>query len=200
MDIAKASIRTPVNTWLLVVICLIGGLLGLADIGRLEDPSFTIKQAMVVTAYPGASAEQVEQEVTEPLETAIQQMSQIDKVRSVSKPGVSEITVEMKPTFDGNELPQIWDELRKRMRDAQNALPTGVQSIRVADDFGDVYGLYYALTAPDFTPYQLREFSRVIRRDLLTVPNVTKVSVEGVLKQQITIHPRCFHTLTVLKW
>ena len=188
MDIAKASIRTPVNTWLLVVICLIGGLLGLADIGRLEDPSFTIKQAMVVTAYPGASAEQVEQEVTEPLETAIQQMSQIDKVRSVSKPGVSEITVEMKPTFDGNELPQIWDELRKRMRDAQNALPTGVQSIRVADDFGDVYGLYYALTAPDFTPYQLREFSRVIRRDLLTVPNVTKVSVEGVLKQQITIH------------
>lgn len=188
MDIAGASIRTPVNTWLLVIICLIGGLLGLGDIGRLEDPSFTIKQAMVVTSYPGASAEQVEREVTEPLETAIQQMSQIDKVRSVSKPGVSEITVEMKPTFDGNELPQIWDELRKRMLDAQDALPTGVRPIRVVDDFGDVYGLYYALTAPDFTPYQLREFSRVIRRDLLSVPNVTKVSVEGVLKQQITVN------------
>jgi len=188
MDIAKASIRTPVNTWLLVVICLIGGLIGLGEIGRLEDPSFTIKQAMVITAYPGASAEQVEKEVTEPLETAIQQMSQVDSVNSVSKPGVSEITVEMKPTFDGHELPQIWDELRKRMSDVQNSLPTGVQPIRVADDFGDVYGLYYALTAPDFTPYQLREFSRIIRRDLLTVPNVTKVSVEGVLKQQITVH------------
>ena len=81
MDIAKASIRTPVNTWLLVVICLIGGLLCLADIGRLEDPFFTIKQSMVVTAYPGASPEQVEQEVTEPLETAMQQMYQSDKVR-----------------------------------------------------------------------------------------------------------------------
>lgn len=188
MDIAKASIRTPVNTWLLVVICFIGGLIGLGEIGRLEDPSFTIKQAMVITAYPGASAEQVEREVTEPLETAIQQMSQVDSVNSVSKPGVSEITVEMKPTFDGTQLPQIWDELRKRMSDAQNSLPTGVRPIRVVDDFGDVYGLYYALTAPDFTPYQLREFSRIIRRDLLTVPNVTKVAVEGVLKQQITVH------------
>ena len=188
MDIAKASIRTPVNTWLLVVICLIGGLIGLGEIGRLEDPSFTIKQAMVITAYPGASAEQVEKEITEPLETAIQQMSQVDSVNSVSKPGVSEITVEMKPTFDGHQLPQIWDELRKRMGDVQNSLPTGVNPIRVVDDFGDVYGLYYALTAPDFTPYQLREFSRVIRRDLLTVPNVTKVAVEGVLKQQITVH------------
>ncbi|GAA6134336.1 efflux RND transporter permease subunit VmeI [Oceaniserpentilla sp. 4NH20-0058] len=188
MDIAKASIKTPVNTWLLVVICLIGGLIGLGEIGRLEDPSFTIKQALVITAYPGASAEQVEKEVTEPLETAIQQMSQLDQVRSVSKPGVSEITVEMKNTFDGHQLPQIWDELRKRMTDAQNTLPSGVRPIKVVDDFGDVYGLYYALTAPDFTPYQLREFSRIIRRDLLTVPNVTKVSVEGVLKQQITVH------------
>lgn len=188
MDIAGASIRTPVNTWLLVIVCLIGGLLGLDGIGRLEDPSFTIKQSMVITAYPGASAEQVEKEITEPIETAIQQMSQVDKVNSVSKPGLSEITVEMKPNFDGDQLPQIWDELRKRMSDAQSALPDGARTITVADDFGDVYGLYFALTAPDFTPYQLREFSRIIRRDLLTVPNVTKVAVDGVLKQQISVH------------
>lgn len=188
MDIAKASIRTPVNTWLIIIICLLGGLIALGEIGRLEDPSFTIKEAMVITQYPGASAEQVEKEVTEPLETAIQQMSQVHQVRSLSKPGVSEISVEMKTNFDGTELPQIWDELRKRMADAQNSLPTGVRPIKVADDFGDVFGLYYALTAPDFNPYQLREFSRIIRRDLLTVPNVTKVSVEGVLKQQITVH------------
>jgi multidrug efflux pump subunit AcrB len=187
VDIAKASIRTPVNTWLMVIICFLGGLVALGEIGRLEDPSFTIKQAMVVTSYPGASAEQVEQEVTEPLETAMQQMSQVHKVTSISKPGVSEISVEMKSTFDGHELPQIWDELRKRMTDIQDSLPTGVRPIKVVDDFGDVYGLYYALTAPDFTPYQLREFSRIIRRDLLTVPNVTKVAVSGVLKEQITV-------------
>ena len=187
MDIAKASINTPVNTWLLIIICFIGGLIGLGEIGRLEDPAFTIKQSMVITAYPGASAEQVELEVTEPLETAIQQMAQVKSVRSISKPGLSEITVEMKPNFDGTELPQIWDELRKKMVDVKNSLPTGVRPIKVVDDFGDVFGLYYALTAPDFNPYQLREFSRVIRRDLLTVPNVSKVSVEGVLKEQITV-------------
>ncbi len=186
MDIAKASINTPVNTWLLIIICFIGGLIGLGDIGRLEDPAFTIKQSQVVTAFPGASAEQVEREVTEPLETAMQQMPQVLRVTSISKPGLSEISVEMKSKYDGTELPQIWDELRKRMSDAQNSLPTGVRPIQVFDDFGDVYGLYYALTAPDFTPYQLREFSRIIRRDLLTVPNVSKVSVKGVLKEQIT--------------
>jgi multidrug efflux pump subunit AcrB len=186
MDIAKASIKTPVNTWLLIIICLIGGLIGLGDIGRLEDPAFTLKLAQVVTAFPGASAEQVEREVTEPLETAMQQMPQVLRVTSISKPGVSEISVEMKSKFDGDQLPQIWDELRKRMSDVQNSLPTGVRPIQVFDDFGDVYGLYYALTAADFSPYQLREFSRIIRRDLLTVPNVSKVSVAGVLKQQIT--------------
>ncbi len=186
MDIAKASIKTPVNTWLLIIICFIGGLIALNDIGRLEDPAFTIKQAQVVTAFPGASAEQVEREVTEPIETAMQQMPQVLRVTSKSKPGVSEISVEMKSKYDGTELPQIWDELRKRMSDTQNTLPTGVRPIQVFDDFGDVYGLYYALTAPDFTPYQLREFSRLIRRDLLTVANVSKVSVKGVLKEQIT--------------
>ncbi|MFT6327867.1 MAG: multidrug efflux pump subunit AcrB, partial [Crocinitomicaceae bacterium] len=188
MDIAKASIRTPVNTWLLIIICFTGGLIGLSEIGRLEDPSFTIKMAMVITPYPGASAEQVEREVTEPIETALQQMSQFKKVQSVSKPGVSEITVEMKSTFDGDALPQIWDELRKRMADIKDSLPTGIRPIQVVDDFGDVYGLYFALTAPEFTPYQLREFARLIRRDLLTVPNVTKVDVTGVLKEQITIN------------
>ena len=188
MNIAKASITTPVNTWLLIIISFVGGLIGLGEIGRLEDPAFTIKASMVVTAYPGASAEQVEREVTEPIETALQQMSQIKEVKSVSKPGVSEITVEMKDTFDGHLLPQIWDELRKRMSDIQNSLPSGVRPIQVVDDFGDVYGLYFALTAPDFTPYQLREFARIIRRDLLTVPNVTKVDVTGVLKEQITVN------------
>ncbi len=186
MDIAKASIKIPVNTWLLIIICFIGGLVALGDIGRLEDPAYTIKLARVVTAFPGASAEQVEREITEPLETAMQQMPQLLMVTSISKPGVSEISVEMKSKYGGDQLPQIWDELRKRMGDVQNSLPTGVRPIQVYDDFGDVYGLYYALTAADFTPYQLREFSRIIRRDLLSVANVSKVSVAGVLKQQIT--------------
>ncbi|GAA5219068.1 efflux RND transporter permease subunit [Corallincola platygyrae] len=185
MDIARYSIDTPVNTWLLILICLIGGLVGLNNIGRLEDPAFTIKQAKVLTAYPGASAEQVEQEITETLEIAIQQMPQLRRVTSVSKPGNSEITVEIKTRFDADQLPQIWDELRKRLRDAQGTLPNGAGKPRVVDDFGEVFGLYYALSAPDFSPYQLREFSRIIRRDLLMVSGVAKVEVNGVMQEQI---------------
>ncbi|MCM2679530.1 efflux RND transporter permease subunit [Echinimonas agarilytica] len=185
MDIARYSINTPVNTWLLILICLIGGMVGLSNIGRLEDPAFTIKQAKVLTNYPGANAEQVEQEITEPVEIAIQQMPQLRRVTSKSKPGQSEITVEIKTNFDADELPQIWDELRKRLSDMAPSLPNGAQSPQVIDDFGEVFGLYYALTAPDFTPYQLREFSRIIRRDLLMVPGVAKVEVNGVIQEQI---------------
>ncbi|TAA47819.1 efflux RND transporter permease subunit [Corallincola spongiicola] len=185
MDIARYSINTPVNTWLMILVCLIGGMVGLSNIGRLEDPAFTIKQAKVLTSYTGASAAKVEREITEPVEIAIQQMPQLRRVTSVSKPGQSEVTVEIKTNYDADKLPQIWDELRKRLSDMSGSLPNGAGKPKVVDDFGEVFGLYYALTAPDFTPYQLREFSRIIRRDLLMVPGVAKVEVNGVMQEQI---------------
>lgn len=188
MDIARYSIDKPVNIWLMVVILLLGGLIALSNIGRLEDPAFTIKQVKVYTAYPGAGAEKVEQEVTEPLEIAIQQMSQLKELNSVSSPGLSEITVEVESNYDSDALPQIWDELRKRLRDASSSLPTGSADPVVYDDFGDVYGLYYALSAPDFSPRELREFARIIRRELLTTDGVAKVTVTGVQEEQIVAY------------
>ena len=188
MDIARYSIDKPVNVWLMVVILLLGGMLAMTKIGRLEDPAFTIKQVKVYTSYPGASAEKVEREVTERLEIAIQQMPQLKEVTSVSSPGRSEITVEVKSTYDSHLLPQIWDELRKRLRDTTPSLPAGAQEPVVFDDFGDVYGLYYALSAPDFDTRELREFARIIRRDLLTTEGVAKVNVTGVQKEQIVAY------------
>ena len=188
MDIARFSIDKPVNVWLMVVILLLGGILAMSKIGRLEDPAFTIKQVKVYTAYPGAGAEKVEREVTERLEIAIQQMPQLKKVSSVSSPGLSEVTVEVKSTYDSKVLPQIWDELRKRIRDTASSLPTGTQDPIVYDDFGDVYGLYYALSAPDFDTRELREFARIIRRDLLTTEGVAKGDVTGVQKEQIVAY------------
>jgi multidrug efflux pump subunit AcrB len=188
MDIARYSIDKPVNIWLMVIILLLGGLIAMGNIGRLEDPAFTIKQVKVYTAYPGAGAQKVEQEVTEPLEIAIQQMSQLKELNSVSSPGLSEITVEVESHFDSSALPQIWDELRKRVRDASSSLPTGSADPVVFDDFGDVYGLYYALSAPDFSPSELREFARVIRRELLTTDGVAKVTVTGVREEQIVAY------------
>ena len=188
MDIARQAIAKPVNVWLLVLILLFGGVIALTEIGRLEDPAFTIKQVKVYTGFPGASAEKVEHEVTERLEIAIQQMPQLYKLSSVSSPGRSEITVEVKRHFDGSQLPQIWDELRKRLRDVSPSLPAGAGNPRVYDDFGDVYGLYYALSAPDFTPREMREFARIIRRELLTTEGVAKVNVTGVQEEQIVAY------------
>ncbi|MBU2869856.1 efflux RND transporter permease subunit [Colwellia sp. E2M01] len=185
MDIARYSLTKPINIWLISICFIIGGIIAMDKIGRLEDPAFTIKQAVIFTYYPGASAEKVEKEVTEQIETALQQMWQLKKLDSVSKPGVSRVIMEVKPTIDGYLLPQIWDELRKRLGDIQSALPLGASAPLVIDDFGDVYGIYYSLTAPDYTPHQMREFSRIIRRELLTVDGIGKVQVDGLIEEQI---------------
>ena len=188
MDIARYAIKNPVNIWLLVIVFLVGGAVALGKIGRLEDPAFTIKQVQVVTQFPGASAEKVEREITEPLEIALQQMPQLKRLTSISKPGISEISVEVQSHFDSDVLPQIWDELRKRLRDAAKQLPTGSHAPNVYDDFGDVYGMYYALSAPDFSLHELREFARVIRRELLVTEGVAKVQVSGVQQEQLVAY------------
>lgn len=179
MNIARFSIERPLITWLLVLTCLLGGFWSLATIGKLEDPAFTIKSAIVATSYPGASAREVEEEVTERLESAIQQLAAVEKVTSRSKPGISEITVELKPTVTGREIPQTWDELRRKVGDAQRLLPAGANPSLVNDDYGDVYGIFYAVTAEGFSDQEKRDIARFLRRELLTVPGVAKVSIAG---------------------
>ncbi|MBA6327823.1 efflux RND transporter permease subunit [Colwellia sp. MB02u-6] len=185
MDIARYSLTKPINIWLMAICFIIGGIVAMGKIGRLEDPAFTIKKAVIFTYYPGASAEKVEKEVTEQVEIALQQMWQLDTLKSVSKPGLSRVTMEIQPHIDGPLLPQIWDELRKRLSDIQHNLPLGASAPVVIDDFGDVYGIYYALSAPDFSANQMREFSRIIRREVLTVDGVAKVKIGGVLEEEI---------------
>lgn len=185
MDIAKYSLTRSLNIWLLAIVCIVGGVVSLDNIGRLEDPVFTMKQVQVITQYPGASAKKVEKELTEQVEIALQKMPQLKLLTSTSKPGVSQIKVEVLSHFNTSELPQIWDELRKRMRDLAPKLPLGASAPFVVDDFADVYGLYYTLTAPDFSPHQIREFSRIIRREILTLDGVAKADVNGILEEQI---------------
>ncbi len=186
-SIARSAIDRPVNTWLLILLCLIGGFWGLDSVGRLEDPAFTIKQALVITTYPGASAVEVEQEVTELLESRIQQLPQLKRITSKSKPGISEITVEVKDTYDRHTMPQVWDELRRKVNDAQKDLPGGTRPSIVNDDFGDVYGIFYAITAPDFSYKEILDISTFLRKKLLTVPNVAKVETAGERKETIYI-------------
>ncbi|SIO10652.1 efflux RND transporter permease subunit [Vannielia litorea] len=187
MDIARLSIDRPVYTWIIMLICLLGGIWGFASLGRLEDPAFTIKTAVVVTQYPGASAEEVALEVTEPLESQIQKMGEVKDIQSMNQPGLSWITVNMKDTYDGTELPQIWTKLRNRVAEA--ALPAGTTPPFVNDGFGDVYGLYYAVVAPGFSDAEVNRLSTYLRRELLAVDGVADVALSGVPNEMIYIEP-----------
>ncbi len=189
MNIARRSIDTPIYTWLIILVCMFGGAIGFSNLGRLEDPSFTIKQAIVITQYPGATAEQVAEEVTEPLESAIQKMSEVHKIVSTNTPGQSYIDVEMKDTYDGSELPQIWTKLRAQINDALGDLPAGVMTPMINDTFGDVFGIYLAVDAPGFTNGEKHELSRFLRRELLTVDGVADVEIQGLPEEAIYVEP-----------
>ena len=145
MNIAEYSVTNKVTTWLLVILFVAGGVTALQDISRLEDPEFTIKDAKIYTTYPGATAREVEREITYHIENAIQELSQLKRVESISQAGFSEVTVKIKDKYKKHQFPQIWDEVRRKVNDVQNKLPPGAQTSVVNDDFGDVYGLFYAV-------------------------------------------------------
>ena len=189
MQIARASIDKALITWLVMLGCLLGGIWGFATIGRLEDPAFTIKEAVVITQYPGASAEQVAREVTEPLESAIQQMAELDTITSSNKPSVSRINVEIESTYDGSELPQIWDKLRNHVSDAQSDLPDSAGTSVVNDGFGDVYGLFFAVTTPGFTDAEVHELAQFLRREILAVEGVADVALDGLPEEAVFVEP-----------
>ncbi|MDE4133954.1 efflux RND transporter permease subunit [Phaeobacter sp. QD34_3] len=189
MDIARGSIEKPILTWLVMLIALFGGIWGFLSLGRLEDPAFTIKQAVIVTQYPGATAEQVALEVSEPLESAIQKMAEVDIITSINQPGQSLIEVEIKSTYDGSELPAVWTKLRAKIRDAAQSLPDGTRQPIVNDSFGDVFGLFYAVTAEGFSDGEKHELATFLRRELLTVEGVADVEVSGLPDEAIYVEP-----------
>ena len=187
MNIAEYAIRKKTITWFMVVLLTIGGIAAYTGLGKLEDPSFTIKTAVVSTAYPGASPVEVEQEGTEGIESAIQQLGQVDKVRSLSQEGASVIYVDIKDTFTGRDLPQIWDELRRKVGDVQRSLPPGAGPSLVNDDYGDVFGVYFGLTGKGFSPKELEDFAIRLRKELLLVPGVANVRIAGAQQQAIYV-------------
>ncbi|MDL2042271.1 efflux RND transporter permease subunit VmeI [Vibrio parahaemolyticus] len=186
-SIAAYFIRNRVISWMVSLIFLIGGIAAFFGLGRLEDPAFTIKDAMVVTSYPGATPQQVEEEVTYPLEKAIQQLTYVDEVNSISNRGLSQITVTMKNNYGPDDLPQIWDELRRKVNDLKVTLPPGVNEPQVIDDFGDVYGILLAVTGDGYSYKELLDYVDYLRRELELVDGVSKVSVSGQQQEQVFI-------------
>ncbi|MGY5450473.1 efflux RND transporter permease subunit [Agarivorans sp. MS3-6] len=187
MNAALYSINHKVISWMVVILMLVGGAISFTGLGQLEQPEFTIKTALVITNYPGASAEQVEEEVTLQLEDALQKMSQIKHVSSINSAGLSQIEVEMSEQYNKATLPQVWDELRRKISDTQGLLPPGVQTPLVIDDFSDVYGYLVNITGEGYSYRELKNYSDLVRRELVLTPGVKKVSVVGAPQEQILI-------------
>ncbi|MFT6133426.1 MAG: multidrug efflux pump subunit AcrB, partial [Shewanella sp.] len=187
MNVAEYSIHHKVISWMFAFLLLIGGSVAFTGLGQLEFPEFTIKQALVITAYPGASPEQVEEEVTLPLEDALQQLDGIKHITSINSAGLSQIQVEIKDSYDKHRLPQVWDEVRRKVNDTTGRLPPGTAKPQVIDDFGDVYGILLNLSGNDFSNRELSNYSDYLRRELVLVPGVKKVSVVGDVTEQVVI-------------
>lgn len=169
------------------LLLLIGGSVSYFDLGQLEDPEFTLKKAMVITMYPGASPQQVEEEVTFPIENAIQQLPYVDYVTSISSNGKSQITVEMKSTYRKEQLRQIWDEMRRKINDLSPSLPTGVYPSIILDDFADVYGVMYSVTGDGYSYDELKDYVDYLKRELVLVKGVSKVTVAGEQQAQVMV-------------
>ncbi|MEO0665580.1 MAG: efflux RND transporter permease subunit, partial [Pseudomonadota bacterium] len=187
MDIARGAINRPIYTWLIILMCLLGGLWGFLNLGRLEDPAFTIKVAVVATPYPGASAEEVALEVSEPLESEIQKMGEVDQIETLNEPGLSIINVTMQDTYGGDELPQLWTKLRNRVNAAE--LPDGARPPNVNDSFGDVYGLFYAVSAEGYSDADIHQLSSFLRRQILALDGVKDVALAGLPEEALFIEP-----------
>ncbi len=189
MNIAEFSITRKVVTLTLTFVMLGGGVLAYQSMSRLEDPEFTIKDALVITPYPGASAYEVEEEVTDELELAVQQLSQLDKIESKSDRGLSTLTVSIKKKYDRATLPQIWDELRRKIGDAQGKLPPGAGPSVVVDDYGDVYGVFFAVYGEEYSYAELKQVVDLLRRELVLVQDVAKVETFGERTEAIYVEP-----------
>ncbi len=187
MNIAGYAIRHKAVTVSFTLLATIAGILSYGNLGRLEDPAFTIKTAVITTQYPGATAEEVELEVTERLETAVQRLKQLDEVRSISRPGVSIIFADVLDKYDKDTLPQVWDELRRKIGEAARDLPPGCKEPLINDDFGDVYGVFFAVTGDGYSFHDLRKLADDLRRELLRCDNVGRVDFWGIQTEAVYV-------------
>jgi multidrug efflux pump subunit AcrB len=180
MNPGVLSVRANRVVFAAMALVLAGGLVAYLKMGRLEDPEFTIKEALIVTPYPGASAEEVAKEVTNPIESACQQLGQLDHVKSESSRGRSVVSVNVQDRYDKHRIPQVWDELRRKIADVQSQLPPSVRGrSMVIDDFGDVFGIFLSITGEGYSFPELRRYVEFLRRELLLVPGVKSVELFG---------------------
>jgi len=187
MNLAEFSIRKKTITLVLTACFLVGGALSFLNMSRLEDPEFTIKEALIITNYPGATPEEVTNEVTDVIESAAQELGQLESVESVNNPGQSIVTVEVQDKYGHEKLQQVWDELRRKVNDAQVQLPPGAETSMVIDDFGDVYGILLSVTGEGYPQQDVQDFADYLRKQLLLVDGVAKITIWGSQPEKVYV-------------
>ena len=187
MNLPELAIQKRAVSYFLGALLLFGGVASFFALGWLEDPEFTVKTAAIVTPYPGASAEEVELEVTDRLEIALQEMPQLDELYSISRAGLSIIRVDIKSEYWSDRLPQVWDEMRSEISDVRPHLPPGAGEPQISDDFGFVYGFLLAVTSSGYTDAELEEFAKDLKKELSVVRGVSRVNLWGVRDRVIYV-------------
>lgn len=186
-SLVKYALNNRAVTYFLSFLMIAGGILSFISLAQLEDPIFSIKSAVIITKYPGASPEEVELEVTDRIEKAIQEMPQLKKLVSYSSAGVSRIKVDIKDQYWSDKLPQIWDEMRKKIRDVSKEFPEGVESPSIGDDFNFVYGFLLGVTGDGYTYRELEQYAKDLKKELSLVKGVTRVGLWGVQNKVIYV-------------
>lgn len=185
--LAKFFLKNRALSWLLLALILLGGVVAYVGMGKLEDAPFTIKQAVVTTTYPGASPFEVQQQVTDVLEEAIQSLGELYYLKTENRAGLSKITVYVKKEIRADAMQQLWDKLRRKVSDAQGKLPAGAGTSVVNDDFGDVLGVFYGLSSAVHTYRELEEQAERLKNELLAVPDVARFELYGVQNRTIEV-------------
>lgn len=190
MNLAAVALRNRVLTYFVGALLVLGGVASFLGLGQLEDPEFSIKNAVISTTYPGASPAEVEEEVTDLIEIALQELAEIDNIESFSKQGLSIIRVEVKPEYWADRLPQVWDQLRRKIRDIEGSLPPGAGRPHVDDDFGDVFGFQLAVVGDGFDYADLEDYAEQLKKELSLVEGVARVDLWGAQTRVVYLDVR----------
>lgn len=189
MSMSNYSIRHRSIVWFVLALFLVGGVWSFFKMGKKEDSTFVLKSAVVTCSYPGATPYEVEQLITEPIARELQSMRKIKKLNSESYYGMSRIVVELESGTPADEIPQLWDELRRKVSNISPQLPSGAGTIVVNDDFSDVYGLYYGLVADEgFSWDEIRDWAQHIKTQIVTIDGVQKVALMGEQQPVVNIY------------
>ncbi|MDR2805938.1 MAG: efflux RND transporter permease subunit [Dysgonamonadaceae bacterium] len=186
-DLGNWALNNRKLLYFIIVVLVVGGILAFHNMSKLEDPEIKVKQAIVITAYPGASVHQVELEVTDVLEKNIRSMKDLEYVSSRSMNDVSMITVSLSTLVKNKDVQQQWNILRHKVDDVQSYLPEGAGKSVVMDGFGDVYGIFYAMTADGFSDREMGKYAELVKREMQTIEGVSDVIIYGERKECINI-------------